>query len=270
MVAAPKRSRALILAAGLGSRLANGDPTPKPLREVSGVPLIVRVIRALENQGIREVGIVVGYQAEELISGLGDFELEARLSFFRNDEYRKPNGTSVLAARDFVTEPTLLLMSDHLWSPRLLEAVASYPVTDRESVLGVDSRIDACFDLDDATKVVVQGDRIERIGKELEEYNALDTGVFLITPALIEALDAVNGPGGCSLSQGVAALAAEGRMKAADVGDATWIDVDTPEAHAEAERLICELGDDLDALGPEPGIVAAQGVRNGPTANQAC
>jgi len=27
-------------------------------------------------------------------------------------------------------------------------------------------------------------------------------------------------------------------MKAADVGDATWIDVDTPEAHAEAERLI--------------------------------
>ena len=85
-----------------------------------------------------------------------------------------------------------------------------------------------------------------KIHKELEEYNALDTGIFLITPALIEALDTVNGPEGCSLSQGVGALAAEGRMKAADVGDVTWIDVDTPEAHAEAERLIAELGDELD------------------------
>ena len=26
---------------------------------------------------------------------------------------------------------------------------------------------------------------------------------------------------------------------------ATWIDVDTPEAHAEAERLLDELGEDL-------------------------
>jgi len=34
-------------------------------------------------------------------------------------------------------------------------------------------------------------------------------------------------------------------MKAADIGAATWIDVDTPEAHAEAERLIAELGEDL-------------------------
>jgi choline kinase len=181
-----------------------------------------------------------------LKSGLSDYEHRAKLSFFPNAEYEKPNGTSVLKARDFVTGPTLLLMSDHLWSPGLLKSVALYPLTQRESVLGVDYRIDACFDLDDATKVQVRGDRIERIGKELGDYNALDTGIFMITPALIEALDAVNGPEGCSLSQGVAALAAEGRMKAADVHDATWIDVDTPEAHTEAERLIAELGEDLD------------------------
>jgi len=181
-----------------------------------------------------------------LKSRLSGYEHRAKLSFFLNDEYEKPNGTSVLKARDFVRGPTLLLMSDHLWSPRLLESVTSYPVAERESVLGVDYRIDACFDLEDATKVQVQDDHIERIGKELGDYNALDTGLFLITPALIEALDAVNGPEGCSLSQGIAMLAAKGRMKAADVGDASWIDVDTPEAQAEAERLIAKLGEDLD------------------------
>lgn len=245
MTTPPKRDRALILAAGLGSRLADGHLIPKPLREVAGLPLIVRIIRALEEGGVCEIGIVIGYLGEELESGLSRYPHRAKLSFFQNDEYEKPNGTSVLKARDFVTGPTFLLMSDHLWSAQVLSSVGSYPISDQESVLGVDYRINACFDLEDATKVQVRGDRIVRIGKALDDYNALDTGFFLITPALIAALDAVNGPEGCSLSQGVATLAAEGRMKAANVGDATWIDVDTPEAHAEAERLIAELGDDL-------------------------
>ena len=246
MTTSPTRTRALILAAGLGNRLDDGRPIPKPMRQVAGVPLIVRIIRALERGGVREIGIIVGYLGEDLKAGLGRYEHDAELTIFQNDEYEKPNGTSVLKGRDFVTGPTFLLMSDHLWSPALLSAVGSYPVGERESVLGVDYRIDACFDLDDATKVLVKDERIMEIHKELDEYNALDTGIFLITPALIEALDAVNGSEGCSLSQGVATLAAEGRMKAADVGEVTWIDVDTPEAHAEAERLIAELGDDLD------------------------
>jgi choline kinase len=246
MTTPPIRNRAVILAAGLGSRLAGEDSVPKPLREVAGVPLIVRIIRALERGGIREIGIVIGYLGEVLKNGLSGREMRAKLSFFDNDEYEKPNGTSLLKARDFVTGPTLLVMSDHLWSPRLLKSVASCQIGPQESALGVDYRIDDCFDLDDATKVQVQSDRIERIGKSLDRYNALDTGLFLITPALIEALDAVNGPEGCSLSEGVAALASKGRMKAADVGDATWIDVDTPEAHAEAERLLAELGEDLE------------------------
>lgn len=239
-------TRAVILAAGFGSRLDDGRPVPKPLREVAGVPLIVRILRALGRGGVREVGIVVGYLGDALEAGLRQYTLGVELTFLQNDEYEKPNGTSLLKARPFITGPTLLLMSDHLWSPGVLSAVASYPVGEDESVLGIDRRIDACFDLDDATKVVVDAQRIVRIGKTLETYNALDTGMFLVTPALLAALDQVNGPDGCSLSEGVAVLAAEGRMKAADVGASIWIDVDTPEAHAEAERLLADLGDDLD------------------------
>jgi choline kinase len=238
--------RAIILAAGLGSRLSDGRPVPKPLREVAGVPLIVRIIRGLEQGGVREIGIVIGYLGDDLRDGLLEYEHRAKLSFFINDEYEKPNGTSLLKARDFVSGPTFLLMSDHLWSPELLSSVGAYAVGEQEAALGVDYRIDACFDLDDATKVQVEDGRILRIGKQLEDYNALDTGLFLITPALIEALDAVNGPEGCSLSEGVAALASKGRMRGVDVGDATWIDVDTPEAHAEAERLISVLGEELE------------------------
>lgn len=239
-------SRAIILAAGLGTRLADGRELPKPLRQVAGVPLIVRVIRALAEGGVGEVGVVVGHLGEMLVDRLSAEDLGLTLSFIQNDEFRKPNGTSLLKAAGFVTGPTYVLMSDHLWAPSLLGAVESFPLASDEAVLGVDTRIETCFDLDDATKVQVEGDRITRIGKELENYNALDTGVFRITPAFIEALQDAEGPDGCTLSEGVTKMIALGKMRAANVGDATWIDVDTPEAHAEAERLIAAYGDKLE------------------------
>jgi choline kinase len=238
-------SRALILAAGFGERLVRGKAYPKPLQPVRGVPLIVRVLRSLEQSGVDEVGIVVGHLGEVLIEALEDLRFDLSLRFFWNHRVDKPNGTSLLAAKDFVTGPTFLLMSDHLWSCDLIERVRRYPLQSDEAVLGVDFKIDECCDLDDATKVQLNGDRIAAIGKQLTDYDALDTGVFRITPAVIEALERVDGPNGCSLSQGMAELAATGRMRAVDVGDAAWVDVDTPMAQAHAEELLRRYGPEL-------------------------
>lgn len=237
--------RAIILAAGKGERLVNGFDFPKPLKRVSGVPLIVRVLRNLERAGVGEVAVVVGYLGDVLLAGLERHRFDLDLRIVWNDAYDKPNGTSLLKAADFVQGPTYLMMSDHLWSPDLIQTVGRFPLAGDEAVLGVDRDIAGCFDLEDATKVLLSGTRIADIGKQIPVYDALDTGVFRITPALIEELRRVDGPAGCSLSQGVAALAARGRMRAVDVGDASWIDVDTPAAHAEAERLLSLYGDEL-------------------------
>ncbi len=238
-------SRAIILAAGKGTRLVNGFDFPKPLKRVAGVPLIVRVLRNLERSGVTDVAVVVGYLADTLTSALKRYRLGLNLTFIHNEEYEKPNGTSLLKAQQYITGPTFLVMSDHLWSPGVFRAVAEYPLGDDEAVLGVDFDIKRCFDLDDATKVRINGDRVVAIDKALAHYDCLDTGVFRITPALIEELRRENGPDGCSLSQGVGNLAAQGRMRVADVGPATWIDVDTPQAHEIAERLIARYGDQL-------------------------
>lgn len=241
--------RAIILAAGLGTRLVDGKPYPKPLQPVNGVPLIVRVLRSLENAGVGEVAVVVGHLGDVLIEGLSKHRFDLELRFVWNREYRKPNGTSLLAAKDFVTGPTYLMMSDHLWSPELIRAVRRYPLAMDEAVLGVDFKIGACFDLPDATKVAIAGDRVREIGKQLPRYQALDSGVFRITPAVIEALERADGPEGCSLSDGIGELARDGRMRVVDIEDAAWIDVDTPEAHVEAERLLRAYG---QALRPMP------------------
>ena len=237
--------RAIILAAGRGERLVNGHPYPKPLKLVNGIPLIVRVLRSLERSGIDEVIIVVGYLSRVLITALEEYNLGLRVRFVHNDEWHKPNGTSLLKAREFVQGPTYLLMSDHLWSQDLIASVGRYPLAADEGVLGIDFKIARCFDLDDATKVAIRGDRIVSIGKQLDLYDALDTGVFRITEAVIEALQDAEGPDGCSLSDGIGRLAAEGRMRVVDVERAAWIDVDTPETHREAERLLERFGNDL-------------------------
>jgi choline kinase len=234
--------RAIILAAGRGERLVNGKPYPKPLKLVNGVPLIVRVLRGLEQARVDEVGIVVGHLGDVLKRGLEQYRFDLDLRFVENPEFHKPNGTSLLKAKDLVTGPTFLLMSDHLWSPELIQHVRRYPLAEDHAVLGIDFKIDACVDLDDATKVAIRGDRVERIGKDLRHYDALDTGVFRITPAVVEALERVDSAAGCSLSQGMAELARTGRMRVVDVEDAAWIDVDTPVALAHAESLLRRYG----------------------------
>jgi 1L-myo-inositol 1-phosphate cytidylyltransferase len=248
--------KAIILAAGKGERLVHGLSFPKPLKRVAGVPLIVRAIRNLEQAGVDEVVVIVGYLGDVLRAALTRYRFDLKLTFVQNDEYDKPNGTSLLKAKAFVDGPTFVLMSDHLWAPELITPIDAYPLGADQAVLGIDFDIERCVDIPDATKVFLEGDRIARISKELPEYHALDTGVFKITEALIEALERADGPQGCSLSQGVQALAARGAMKAVSVGSAMWIDVDTPMAHAFAERSLARYGEALWPVAPTPRVAA--------------
>lgn len=246
-------TRAIILAAGTGSRLGeDGDATPKPIRKVAGVPLLVRVLRTLQGEGIREAVIVLGHEGDAIRQLLvSEPSLALTLRFVENPDYLKKNGVSLLAAREWVDQPCVLSMSDHLYSPELVRRLLSAELPAGACGLGVDYDIERCFDLDDATKVRRSNGRIVNIGKELEGYDCLDTGVFRIGPELMDELERVyEACGDASLSDGVLALAHRGDFFACDVGDARWIDVDTPSALAKAETMIHVFG---DHLGDEPG-----------------
>ncbi|HWO11334.1 MAG TPA: NTP transferase domain-containing protein, partial [Polyangiaceae bacterium] len=245
---------AVVLAAGFGSRLREADNCPKPLRPVASVPLLVRVLRCLAVSGIERAAVVLGYQADQIREALERQEgLGLELRYLLNEQYAKSNGVSVLTARDFIGDGCVLSMADHLYSPRVVDAVLSPEFADGSCVLGVDYDIPRCFDLDDATKVRVENQRIVEISKSLANYNALDAGVFRIGKSLIEALDSVyRSKGDCSLSDGVQALSRRGEFFASDICGAPWIDVDTPEAARHAAHLIQVLGDQLEAPRPLP------------------
>lgn len=240
--------RAVVLAAGFGSRLREADNCPKPLREVASVPLLTRVLRCLAASGIERAAIVLGYQADQIREALERQEgLGLELDYVLNEQFSKSNGVSVLTARDYVGSECVLSMADHLYSPRVVDAVLSSEFAEGSCVLAVDYDIPRCFDLDDATKVRVEKQRIVEISKSLPSYNALDAGVFRIGPSLIEALDSVyRVKGDCSLSDGVQALSRRGEFFASDICGAPWIDVDTPEAARHAAHLVQVLGDRLE------------------------
>ncbi len=229
--------KALILAAGYGSRLSPAQSLPKPLTPLSGEPSIIRLIRQFSAAGITEVAVVIGCRGEEVRAVV---EREAapgvRLSFYENHRYSEPNGLSVLAARDFVDERVLLSMSDHLFLGGCVANMVALERHSDETVLMIDRDIAGVFDLDDATKVLTD-DRglVLEIGKELKTYNAIDTGLFCISPALIDALAQLESP---SLSQGVKQLTARGLMSTRELADGTWQDIDTPETLAHAQHLL--------------------------------
>jgi choline kinase len=223
--------RAVILAAGQGSRM--GGALPKPLVRVAGVALAERVVRSLLAVGIREVAVVVGHRAREVTRALSHLPVQ----FIENRHYQAPNGLSVCAAETFIRERTLLVMVDHVFASSMLEPLVAQSRRGDELVLAVDRAVTRVFDLEDATKVRTQGSRIADIGKTVSPFDAIDTGLFCIPPLLCRALAALPAP---QLSDGVRALARFGLAQVADVTGARWVDVDTPRAQAAAERLLSE------------------------------
>jgi 1L-myo-inositol 1-phosphate cytidylyltransferase len=184
-----KVERAIVLAAGTGSRLVAGEAYPKPLKPIAGVPLLVRILKNLQEEGIKEAVIVTGHLGAELRRALlTEPTLALALTFVHNESFTLKNGVSLLAARDHVSPGTILTMADHLYSPEIIRRLRAMELPRGANALAVDFDVERCFDPDDATKVRVEQGRIADIGKEIPSYNAVDTGVFRIGPELVDEL----------------------------------------------------------------------------------
>ncbi len=225
---------ALILAAGNGSRLRTvSGNLPKPLVDVNGRPLLEHVLLRAHEAGIDRFVIVVGYGGDAIKSWVAGRHFRGmQIDFVENPDYHKANGVSVLRARQAIAEPFLLLMADHIFEPGTAAALLRQRIEPGATILAVDRKLDCIFDMDDATKVRCTGDYIIDIGKQLTRYDAVDTGMFLCTPAVFTALEQARVNGNCSLSDGMRILAANCKLCAFDIGEALWQDVDTPEALA--------------------------------------
>ena len=231
----------VILAAGEGSRIARGV-TSKPLVPVAGLPLIERTIATAHEAGLTQFIVVTGHEAHRLEPVLDEVRRRRKVSIvpLRCESWQAGNGASLLRAREAVRGPFILLMADHVVEPAIIERVMRERLHHAAVVLAVDRRVhgNAHVDPHDVTRVLVEDEQIRAIGKGLAHFNAFDTGVFLCDPTVFDTVDEGSHDGNGSLSGGVGKLAARGKARALDIGDAHWVDVDTPAARRQASALL--------------------------------
>lgn len=233
----------MVLAAGLGSRLREQDDAVlKPMMQVGGTPMVFRALRQLELAGCDELVVVIGHRGDELRAAIETAApTRTPIVFVENPEFRLANGVSLLCARPHLAPTFVVAMADHLVGPSVMALARAHTPAQTGATLLVDRRVDAVFDLDDATKVASDGTRLVAIGKQLAVYDCIDVGVFVCSHGLLDALQAVRARrGDASLSEGVAALADAGQMAVLDIGDGFWQDVDTPQMLAHAERCLAD------------------------------
>ncbi len=243
--------QAVILAAGKGTRIRGTDQIlPKPLVRVGGLSLLKRAVLTAKREGISRFVIVIGCDGDQVKAELsGDTDLDGlEIIWASNPDYELGNGVSVLKAAPYIDDEFFLMMADHVVDPAIYRTLQQRPARGG-LVLAVDRKLDSVFDMDDATKVKCgPNDTIAAIGKHLEDFDAVDTGVFRCAPALFDALqEHLDAHGDTSLSNGVQKLASEDRAHVADVGAAWWQDVDTPETKDHAtDMLFASLTKSID------------------------
>ena len=228
--------------AGAGSRLrGSADTIAKPLIPIAGRPLISFAIDSFEQVGVTTLHAVVGPNGDELAAALAPL-LPSHMRFrpISNPNWQKQNGVSLLTVAGKVRAPFFLAMGDHLFESSILDQLIAHADLPRLN-LAIDKKIDSIFDLDDAMKVKTRDNLIVAIGKKLENYNAIDTGIFICPAIIFDYLRRALKNDDCSLADGVQLMAADRNALAIDIGEAWWQDIDTPEmlarAEQEAERL---------------------------------
>lgn len=104
--------QAIIMAAGVGQRMQPVTlTTPKPLVRVNGVRMIDTVIQALQNNGIREIYVVIGYLKEQFYSLVSEYD---GVHLIENPYYDTCNNISSLYVAREHLEDVIILDGDQI------------------------------------------------------------------------------------------------------------------------------------------------------------
>ena len=172
--------KAVILAAGQGTRIrsVHGE-RPKCLIRVDGRTILERQMESLRGAGIRDIGIVVGYQKNQIIRHVrnGCYDNLHLVSFIENQAFATTNNIySLWLARDWVGGDSFVcLNSDVVYDPNILEAAVSAkePIS---MIVDPEWR-------DETMKVIISGGRVIQMSKRIskEKFSGTYIGITVFS-----------------------------------------------------------------------------------------
>ena len=249
--------RAIILAAGKGSRLLplTAD-RPKCLIDLNGRTLLEWQLDSLFEAGVTETFVVTGFRpelVEAVIAARGPDR--GRIATLFNPFFHvADNLGSAWIARSAMDRDFLLLNGDTLIPPALVGRLLAAPPSPIR--LAVDRK--PAYDEDDM-KVLTDGDRLVRVGKELEPGGCDSESIGFMRfmgegraafASMVESmLRTPEGPSQFYL-RAIDRLAATGIASVQSIEGLEWAEVDFPADLEEARALTARwAGADSVAVG---------------------
>lgn len=202
--------KAVILAAGEGARMGPFTASePKVMIPVGNRPILEHVVRALVEQDLREIVIVVGYRRERIMSYFGDGKpFDARIEYAMEGK-QLGTGHSLFEARTKVQGEFLVLnganLLDHQAISDLIEGRHG------PSVLITESENPSKYGV-----VLLSGDRVSKIVEKPREPigNLINTGAYALDESIFPAIEALAKQGKHDLPSAVEALSATKPVRA--------------------------------------------------------
>ncbi len=232
--------RAILLAAGRGSRLRPfTDDRPKCMVEVLGKPLLESALGALEQAGVHQATIVVGYLADQIRDTYGARFGNVRLSYVENPVFESTNTLYGLwMARRQLNDDILLMEADRLYEPEVLSELVRSPRSEVALVDELRPHMDGTVvftDGDRITSMVLrkdQGERFDRAGA-MKTVSVYKLSAALLEHAFVPAMSHwVRAERSDETYEAVLAqLIADGSLElyAHRMGERPWADIDDPK-----------------------------------------
>jgi choline kinase len=232
----------VILAAGVGNRIAAAHTGPKALLRFAGKSLLQRHLDILASIGIADIVIGTGYLAEDIqaeLSRLG----ASNVRLVHNPDYRDGSVVTLWSLREEILGggDVLVMDADVLYDRRILERLvasqhANCLLIDRDFVPG-----------EEPVKICLSAGRIVEFRKKVEaSYDTVgeSVGFFRFDAATAERLlDAARlyvegGQASAPHEEAIRdiVLAAPEAYGVEDVSGLAWIEIDFPDDVARAER----------------------------------
>ena len=235
-----------ILAAGEGARLrAGGLHLPKPLLPIAGVPLIGRLLQALQLLAPEEIVCIINHQG----SSVADYVLQhypsLPLTFVQQDTVSSYESFTVLCAH-LRGVPFLVTTVDAVFTPAFLPqfvAAAQACMGTHEQQTAMDMLLTLTTFIDDEKPLHVGLDaqqRIRQIGEAARGSAYVTSGFYYCAPSVSAACAGLPSGRVSALREFLGWLVQQGYWLQGYLAPKT-VDVDRPQDIAVAEQFVHEI-----------------------------
>lgn len=240
--------KAIILAAGKGTRLDGKAVKPKCLVKIGKSTLLHRQIEALRNEKIEKIVVVIGFGGDSIREECGN-----EISFVENIHFAETSSLySLWLARDHLTEGFVVLNSDVLFHREMLADLLQSPAAD--ALLVSESRNGTDPLGAEEMKVIVKQDLVVDISKEIAPSDADGENVGIVkfsaegAKMLVRYMNELITDGAAKswAPRAFKEFALHHPLHALSTRGLPWIEIDFPEDY---QRAVNEVYPKILALG---------------------